>query len=214
MKHVALLRDERPFWDDVATYLQDANVKISSFDAGWSPEEVIGLSPDMIVTNLPNLTHLKISLRRIPKIAIQADADEAYLVPTSRLEWNLEVVDWPTGRDEFLQVTSRQLEICPRKYFACIFQAFSDADQAVATAQTVNVSMTGLAFKTIAEFELGQRIRIALDLPGERESLEAQTRIIWSNDDDASDPRTNYGAEYIDPSEKLRRSLKRFIHTY
>jgi hypothetical protein len=214
VKHIALLRDDRPFWDDVERCLRDANVKISSFGAEWAPEDVIGLSPDMIVTNLPNLAHLKISLRRIPKVAIQADAQEAHLLPASKLEWNLEVVEWPAGRDEFLQVTSRQLAISPRKHFACIFRVTSDGGGAVAMAQTVNLSMTGLAFKSLAEFEAGQRLRIALDLPGERGSLEAQAQIIRSGEGDDSDPRTTYGAEYVDPSDQFRRSMKRFIHTY
>ncbi len=194
--------------------LHDVNVKMSSFGAEWTAEDVIGLSPDMIITNLQNLTHLKINLRRIPKVAIQADAREKHLLPASRFEWNLAVVEWPAGKDEFLQVTSRQLAISPRKNFACIFRAFSDNDDTVATAQTVNLSMTGLAFKSIAEFEVGQRLRIALDLPGERISLEAQARIVWSDEEDASDPRTAYGAEYIDPSNRFWRAMKRFIHTY
>jgi len=189
-------------------------VKISSFGAEWAPEDVIGLSPDMIVTNLQNLTHLKISLRRIPKVAIQANAQEAHLLPASKLEWNLEVVEWPALKDDFLQVTSRQLAISPRKHFSCIFRVFSAGDDAVAMAQTVNLSMTGLAFKSIAEFEVGQRFRIALDLPGESGCLEAQTRIVRSDEEDAHDPRTTYGAEYIDPSDQFKRSLKRFIHTY
>lgn len=214
MKHIVLLRDDRPFWDDVERCLNDANVKISSFAAEWAPEDVIGLSPDMIVTNLPNLTHLKISLRRIPKVAIQAGAQEAYLIPASKLEWNLEVVAWPTGKDEFLQVTSRQLALSPRKHFACVFRVFSDGDETATMAQTVDLSMTGLAFKTIAEFEVGQRLRIALELPGERGRLEAQVRIVRSNEEDDNDPRTTYGAEYIDPSGQFGKSLKRFIHTY
>jgi hypothetical protein len=214
MKHIALLRDDRPFWDDVAWRLHEANVKITSFGAEWAPEDVIGVSPDMIVTNLLNLRHLKISLRRIPKVAIQVDAEEARHLPASKLEWNLAVVEWPTGKDEFLQVTSRQLAISPRKNYACIFRVFSDGEDAIATAQTVNLSMTGLAFKSVADFEVGQSLRIALDLLGERRSLEAQVRIVRSDEEDASDPRTAYGAEYIDPSDQLRRSLKRFIHTY
>jgi hypothetical protein len=214
MKHIALLRDDRPFWNDVAKRLGDANVKISAFAAEWAPEDVIGLSPDMIVTNLPNLMHLKISLRRIPKVAILADPHEAYLVPTSKLEWNLEVVEWPAGKDEFLDVTSRQLALSPRKHFACIFQAVPDGDGAVAMGQTVNLSMTGLAFKSIADFAIGQRLGIALTLPGERDVLEAQVRVVRSDGEDDDDPRTTYGAEYLGPSDAFMRSLKRFIHTY
>jgi hypothetical protein len=214
MKHIVLLRDDRSFWNDVAKCLLDANARISSFTVEWSPEDVIGLSPDMIVTNLLNLSDLKISLRRIPKVAIQADAREAYLLPASKLDWNLEVVEWPAGKDAFLQVTSRQLAISPRKNFACIFRVFADGDNPVTTAQTVNLSMTGLAFKTIAAFEIGQRFSIALDLPGLRSGLEAQARIIRSDGEDASDPRTTYGAEYIDPSDRFRSSLKKFIHAF
>jgi hypothetical protein len=214
VKRIALLRDDRRFWDDVTKRLHGANVKLSSFGAEWAPEDVIALSPDLIVTNLQNLTHLKISLRRIPKVAIQAAAQEAQFLPASKLEWNLEVVEWPAGRDEFLHVTSRQLAVSPRKHFACIFRAFADGDDSVATSQTENLSMTGLAFKSIAEYEIGQRLRIALDLPGERGSLEAQVRIVRVDEEDDGDPRTLYGAEYIDPSDQVRRSLKRFIHTY
>jgi hypothetical protein len=214
VKHIALLRDDRPLWDDVARWLLDANVKISSFGAEWAPEDVIGRSPDMIVTNLPNLTHLKISLRRIPKVAIQTDAQEAHLLPASKLEWNLEVVEWPADKDDFLQLTSRQLAISPRKHFACIFRVFPNGADAADMAQTVNLSMTGLAFKSLAEFVAGQRLRIALDLPGERGSLEAQARIIRSGEGDDSDPRNTYGAEYVDPPDQFRRSLKRFIYTY
>jgi hypothetical protein len=188
-------------------------VKLSHFGPAWAPEEVIGISPDMIVTNLQNLTHLKISLRRIPKVAIQADAQEAHLLPASKLEWNLEVVEWPAGKDEFLQVTSRQLAVSPRKHFACIFRIYSDGE-AAETAQTVNISMTGLAFKSIAEFAVGQRSRIVLDLPGERGTLETQARIVRSNEEEDNDPRIMYGAEYVDPSEQFMKSLKRFIHTY
>ncbi|MHB8836221.1 MAG: PilZ domain-containing protein [Candidatus Methylomirabilia bacterium] len=214
MKHIALLRDDRLFWDDVARRLRDAHAKISTFGPKWSPEEVIRLSPDMIVTNAQNLRHLKIGLRRIPKVAIQADAQEAHLIPISRLEWNLEVVEWPACKDELLQITARQLAISPRKNFACIFRVLSDGDGAVAAAQTVNLSMTGLAFKAIAEFEIGQSIRIAIDLPGESRGLEAQARLIRSNAEDSGDPRTTYGAEYVNPSEQFKRSLKRFIYTY
>jgi hypothetical protein len=214
MKHVALLRDHRPFWDDVAQHLRDVNVKLSPFGADWTPEDVIGLSPDMIVTNVPNLAHLKISLRRIPKVAIQAGAQEAHLLPASKLDWNLAVIEWPVAKDEFLQVTSRQLAVSPRKNFACIFRAVPDGGDAAVVGQTVNLSMTGLAFKSIAEFEVDQTFRIALDLPGERDSLEATARIVRSDEEDDDDPRTMYGAEYVDPPEQFRTSLKRFIHTY
>jgi hypothetical protein len=214
MKHIALLRDDRPFWDDIARHLRGANARITSFGDEWSPDDVIGVSPDMIVTSLPNLTHLKISLRRIPKVGIQAGPQEAHLVPASRLAWNLEIVEWPDGEGEFLEVTSRQLAISPRKHFACIFRAVSEGDGSVAVAQTVNLSMTGLAFKTIADLEMGQRLVIALDLPGEGGTLEVRARVIRSDGEDGDDPRTTYGAEYIDPSDQFQRSLKRFIHTY
>jgi len=213
MKHIALLRDDRPLWDDVTRCLRDVNVKITTFGAVWEPEDVIGLSPDMIVTNLRNLTHLKISLRRIPKIAIRADAEETRLLPASRLEWNLEVIAWPTGKDEFLKVTAKQLALSPRKTFACIFRVALDGEGAATTAQTVNLSMTGIAFKTVAEFEVGQLLRIFLDLPGERANLEAKARIIRFDEVD-DDPRTSYGAEYVEPPEQFTRSMKRFIHTY
>jgi hypothetical protein len=214
VKHIILLRDDRPLWNDVARRLRDLKAKITALDTEWTAEDVIGLSPDMIVTNLPNLARLKISLRRIPKVAIQTHPHEAHFIPISRLEWNLEVVEWPAGMDEFIQVTSRQLTISPRKSFACIFQAFPDGDDAVAVAQTVNIGMTGLAFKSIAEFQVGQPLAIVLDLPGERASLKARARIVRSEDEDDNDPRTTYGAEYVDPSDQFRKSLKRFIHTY
>lgn len=214
MKHIALLRDDRSFWDEVAQHLRDVNAKLSPFGAGWTPEDVIALSPDMIVTNVPNLGHLKISLRRIPKVAVQAGPQEAHLLPASKLDWNLAVVEWPAAKDAFLQVTSRQLAISPRKDFACILRALADGGDAAAVGQTVNLSMTGLAFKSIAEFDVGHTFRIVLDLPGERDSLEATARIVRSDGEDANDPRTVYGAEYVDPSEQFRTSLKRFIHTY
>lgn len=214
MKHIALLRDDRPFWNDVTQCLRAAEMKISSFGAEWSTEDVIRLSSDMIVTNTLNLAHLKIALRRIPKVAIQADAQEAHLIPISRLEWNLEVVAWPACKDEFIQIVSRQLTISPRKNFACIFRVFCDGDSASAAAQTVNLSMTGFAFKAIAEFEIGKSIRIELDLPGEVHGLEAQARLVRTIEDDSGDPRTTYGAEFFDLSEPFRKSLQRFIYTY
>lgn len=214
MKHVALLRDDRLLWDDVARFLDDVNAKVSSFGAAWTPEEVIGLSPDMIITSVSNLTRLKISLRRIPKVAIQADPQEASNLPASKLDWNLAVVEWPAGRDEFLQVTSRQLAISPRKSFACIFRLCPDGGGSAETAQTVNLSMTGLAFKSIADLEVGRCFSIALDLPGERDSLEARAKIVRAGEEEGDDPRITYGAEYLDPSHEFRRSMKRFIHTY
>jgi len=214
MKHIALLRDDRPLWDDVTQCLRDANATLSSFAAEWATEDVIGISPDMIVTNVPSLSQLKICLRRIPKVAVQAGAHEAHLIPTSRLEWNLEIVEWPADKDLFLEVTARQLALSPRKNFSAIFHAVPDGDGAVAMAQTTNLSMSGLAFKSIAEFEVGQRLRIALDLPGERDTLEALAKVVRSDGEDDDDPRTTYGAEYVEPSDRFMMSLKRFIHTY
>jgi hypothetical protein len=214
VKRIALLRDDRPCWNDVAEYLDDANVKITSFDSEWEPDDVIGLSPDMIVTNLRNLARMKISLRRIPKVAIQVGAEEQYLLPTSTNEWNIKVVSWPAEKDAFLDVTSKQLAISPRKTYACIFQIFPEGNDTGMTAQTVDLSLTGLAFKTVSEFEMGQRLSISLKLPDEGSNLDAPARITRSAEDDSGDPRTTYGAEYINPSKEFSRVLKKFIHVF
>jgi hypothetical protein len=214
VKHIVLLRDDRPFWNDVEGYLRDANLRVTSFDAKWVPDDVIGLSPDMIITNLLNLVHMKISLRRTPKVAIQVGEEEAYLLPPSTKEWNIEVVAWPAGKDEFLDITSKQLAISPRKTYACICRIFTEGDDVGATAQTVDLSLTGLAFKTVSEFEMGQHLGISLNLPDEDGNLDTQTRIIRSAEDDSGDPRTIYGAEYIDPPKDFSRALKKFIHTF
>lgn len=214
MKHIALLRDDRPCWNDVAEYLSDANVEITSFGAEWEPDDVIGLSPDMIVTNLRNLARMKISLRRIPKVAIQVGIEEHYLLPTSTNEWNIKIVAWPAEKDAFLDVTSKQLAISPRKTYACIFQVFPDGGDTGMTAQTVDLSLTGLAFKTICEFEMGQLLSISLKLPDESSNLDTSAMIIRSAEDDSGDPRTTYGAEYIDPPREFSRVLKKFIHVF
>jgi hypothetical protein len=214
VKHIALLRDGRPCWNDVAEYLRDAHVKITPFDTSWDPDDVIDLSPDMIITNVRNLSHMKISLRRIPKVAVQVGEEEEHLLPTSKNEWNIRVVSWPTNKNDFLDVTSKQLAISPRKAYACIFQVFTGNGDNGITAQTVDISLTGIAFKTISEFEMGQRLRISLKLPDESSYLDAPAKIIRSAEDDSADPRTIYGAEYIDPPQEFSRVLKKFIHVY
>jgi hypothetical protein len=67
------------------------------------------------------------------------------------------------------------------------------------TAQTVDLSLTGLASKTISEFEMGQRLRISLKFPDESSNLDARARVIRDAEDDSGDPRTTYGTEYVDP---------------
>lgn len=213
MKHIALLRDERSCWNEVEKYLSDAHVKITSFGAEWEPDDVIDLSPDMIITNLRNLSQMKISLRRIPKVAVQVTEEEKYLLPTSTNEWNIKVVSCPATKEEFLDATSKQLAISPRKTYACIFQVYTEGGDSGTTAQTVDISLTGLAFKTVSEFELGQHLRLSLKLPDES-NLVTPAKVIRSAEDDPGDPRTIYGAEYIDPSKEFSAVLKRFIHVF
>ena len=147
-------------------------------------------------------------------MAIQVGVEEKHLLPTSTNEWNIKIVAWPAEKDEFLDVTSEQLAISPRKTYSCIFQVFTEGGDTGMTAQTVDLSLTGLAFKTISEFEVGQRLSISLKLPDESCSLDAPARIIRSAEDESGDPRTTYGAEYINPSKEFSRVLKKFIHVF
>jgi hypothetical protein len=214
VKHIALLRDDRPCWNDIVEHLSSTNVKVTSFGAEWVPDDVIGLSPDMIITNLLNLSHMKISLRRIPKVAIQVGEEEEYLLPRSTNEWNIKVIAWPEEKEEFLDITSEQLAISPRKTYACIFRVFTEGDDVGVTAQTVDLSLTGLAFKTISKFEMGQYLRISLNLPDESGNLDVPARVIRAAEENPGDPRTTYGAEYIDPSKEFTLAMKKFIHLF
>jgi hypothetical protein len=214
VKHIALLTDDRPCWGQISEYLREGNLKVTPFDGGWEPDDVIGLSPDIIITNLLNLSHMKITLRRIPKVAIQVGTEEDYLLPSSKMEWNIWVVEWPVDKNDFLEVTLKQLAVSPRKTYACIFRVFLEGDDAGETAQTVDLSMTGLAFKSISEFERGQKLAISLKLPDESRKLDTQVRITRTEDVDTGDPRTIYGAEYLEPSDHFRRALKKFIHVF
>ena len=62
--------------------------------------------------------------------------------------------------------------------------------------------------------KMGQRLRISLKLPEESRNLDAPAKVIRSAEDDSGDPRTIYGAEYIDPPHEFSRVLKKFIHVY
>lgn len=209
MKKICLVRDDRKFWETIEKYLGDVNAEAVLMAGDCGSDDVLAQKPDLVIANA--LFHHSISrrLKQYPIIVIKEGTPPVTMAGTSSNR-NLIITGWPLQKGDFLEMTSQMLAIPPRKVFRTIIRVYAGDDEIGSLGQSVDFSLSGIAFKTSREFSVGSRIIISVTLPETEERLRLHA-VIQRCNLAGRDGNTIYGASMKEIPAADKRMLRDFI---
>lgn len=209
MKKICLVRDDRKFWETIEKYLGAVNAEAVLMAADCASEDVLGNKPDLIIANA--LFHHGISrrLKQYPIIVIKEGTPPVTMTGTSSNR-NLLITGWPIQRGDFLDMTSRMLSIPPRKVFRTIIRVYGVDDEIGTLGQSVDFSLSGIAFRTSREFAANSAIVISVTLPETDRRLLLKA-VIQRSDPAGRDGNILYGASLGKITAAEKNMLNAFI---
>ena len=204
MKTICLIRDERPFWEEIAVYLKTVNAKILvlyniSFLQGLS-----GKDQDLIIGSIRIYKKLISIPQDIPKLII---TDGTF--PEGK-SGNNYFINWPISKDTFLEVTSKLLSVSERRIFKTIISIIRKGDVKTSMGQSFDFSMSGMSFKADGTFNTGDILKLGFFLPNFNERLSFDVEVIRSCFDPA-DASIHYGARFLNIEGKIKDAIEVFI---
>ncbi len=204
MKTICLVRDGRPFWQEVESYLKAVNARVFASEYKTLQQDILSKKPEIVIAGERSYREVLSIAQFIPKLIIyEGKADEINTKDVYFLRW-------PEGRSSFLEITSRLLYISERREFKTVINiSFKDRKETF-LGKSVNFSMTGMAFKFEKDMNLRDIVTVSFFLPGNagRISIEAEVMRQSTNPDDKT---TYYGARFLNLSGDTKNILENFI---
>ncbi|MDP2166895.1 MAG: PilZ domain-containing protein [Thermodesulfovibrionales bacterium] len=203
MKTICLIKDKRPFWNEIAGHLRDANAKVVALEQNEGAA-VLRSKPDIVITGEAAFRGLSGEAKDIPRIVI-VDGKP----PEERLK-NVRYLMWPEDKEHMLEITSQMLHVSERRLFKAVIGIERKGEKAMYMGRSENFSETGLAFKVDTALKAGDTVLVSFYVMGidKRVSLEAEVARSGVDPDDGS---AYYGARFINLTHKDKEILSGFV---
>lgn len=204
MKTIYLIKDERPFWEEISEYLRTVNAKTYSFDSSSFSQKLPIKNQDLIIGSVRIYKKLLAISQNIPRLII---TDGTISESTSN---DIHFLKWPTSKEAFLEITSRLIAVSLRRNFKTIVSIILKDDNETSMGQSLDFSMSGLSFKSERTFDVADILRINLFIPNFSERVSFDVEIMRSYFD-PEDAAIHYGVKFLNVDEKMKEVLENFI---
>lgn len=207
-KNIGILCDERPFWDELAEFLREVNAKL--FMAPAASWEVLGRRPlDLLVLSAE--AHGELPARR-HHLATLVVHDEPPRQLAAAPPASLARVAWPLRKEQLHTVTSRLLQIPPRREFHSLIRFFFPGQDRSWIGRTVDFSLSGLAFSSDEALEPGTVVDASLSLPNHGSSLRLSLEVMRKRPAAHGEPST-YGAQFVGIDARSATIIEEFVRS-
>lgn len=204
MKTICILKDKRPFWNEITMYLEDVNVKVFCLDGKSVLQEISDKTPEIIIAGEKAYKEMSSVPERIPKLIIT----EGNIAETKSR--NVYFLRWPVRREPFLEMTSRLLYISERRLFTTVITIMPKGKEEPCFGRSVNFSMSGMAFKSDKLLKQGDILTISFYIPDCDKRVKVEVEIM-RNSVDPQDRSLYYGARFLNIEDNVKDELESFI---
>lgn len=204
MKSICIVRDDSPFWWEIAGYLKTANARVFLLDEENAAEELADKRADIIIACERSLKTLPPASKDIPKIVIVTGD-----VPQAKSK-GIYFLKWPENRASLLDVTSRLLHISERRLFRAVIGVAKQGDPGITMGRSEDFSLSGIAFKIDRALKKGDVVTISFFVPGSDKRLSLDAEVARSSVDPA-DGAVYYGARFVNLSPQVQDTLRKFV---
>ncbi len=204
MKTICIIKDGRPFWNDITEYLKAVNASIFPLDLKTLLQSVSEKNPAIVIAGERAYREVSAIPQGIPRLVI---AEGNIAESKSR---DVYFLKWPASRESFLEMTSRLLYISERRHFKTVISIAPKGKNETYLGKSLNFSMSGMAFKVDKPLSQGDILTISFFIPNSNKRLILDAEVMRSsvNPDDGS---VYYGSRFLSVKEEIKDDLESFI---
>lgn len=205
MKTICIIKDREPCWREIASYLEDVNVRVCYLESGSFLQEIADNSPDILIVSEKIYKEGLYVPESIPKLIITGQE-----IPEAKIK-NVYFLKWPARQEPFLEMTSRLLYVSERRLFTTVITIVHKGKKEPFFGKSVNFSMSGMAFKSDNLLRQGDILTISFYLPAcyKRVTLEVE---VMRNSIDPQDRSLYYGARFLNMEHSVKDAFEDFIN--
>jgi hypothetical protein len=204
MKTICIVKDERPFWTEIESYLKTVNARVIPLDLRAVLKDISEKNPDIVIAGERALRELAGISQNIPKLVItEGDVAESKSKDVFFLKWT-------TTKEPFLELTSRLLYISERRIFKTVITIYHKGRNDTFLGKSLNFSLSGMAIKVDRPLDSGDILSISFFIPNSdnRISIDAE---VMRKSVDLDGSFVYYGVRFIDLDDRIKDMLEGFI---
>lgn len=202
MKTICIIKDGRPFWNEVTGYLKAVNAEVIPMDFRSLLQSIAEKNPDIVIAGERAYKEVSSIPKNIPKIVIT----EGNIVETKSED--ICFLRWPVRREIFLDATSKFLYVSERRAFKTVI-TISHKDRTY-LGKSIDFSLSGMAFKVDRPLNSGDILTISFYIPGADKRLNIDAEVM-RNSIDSKDNSVYYGAKFLDMDKNTKDLIEGFI---
>lgn len=204
MKTICIIKDGRPFWEEITEYLKAVNARVFPMTDKFDLQSILEKSPDIVITGERAYKEISALSQNMPKLIITEGGS------AESKSKDVYFINWPAGEEAFLEMTSRLLYISERRLFKTVISITMRGKNNVFMGRSLNFSMSGMAFKSDRPLNSGDILTISFFIPGSDERLSVDA-VVMRSSIDPDGGAVYYGARFFGIGKDIRNALERFI---
>jgi len=204
MKTICIIKDGRPFWNDITEYLKAVNALVYLLDYKSVLQGISNKNPDIVIAGERAYKEASAVPENIPKLII---TEEKIIENNFK---DICLLRWPVSKELFLETTSRLLYISERRLFKTVISITLKGKKETYLGKSLNFSLSGMAFKSDKPLNLGDIMTISFFIPGSDKRVKIVAEVM-RNSIDPADGFVYYGARFLEIEESIKDDLEGFI---
>lgn len=202
MKTIYIIKDGRPFWNEVTGYLRAVNADVIPMDFRTLLQSIAKKNPDIVIAGERAYKEVSSIPRNIPKIVIT----EGNIAETKADD--ICFLRWPVRRETFLEATSKFLSVPERRVFKTVITISLEGKSYL--GKSVDFSMNGMAFRIDRTMKQGDIMTISFFIPGADKRFNIDAEVMRSFID-SKDNSVYYGAKFLNMDKNTKDLIEGFI---
>lgn len=172
----------------------------------WAANRLTEAAPELLILVHPLPDRDTVEFFQDLERRLRADMPQTLVVASPEDLFDLEplqsagvpLINGQGSREEVEAALSAYLRMTPRPHARVMVKVAVElgAGKILRIAQTVNVSRSGLLIRTQDQFPVGTKLDLKLELPGDRDAIDARAEVVRAADPEVEDVR-GIGARFV-----------------